>query len=134
MTISPERLAVTGPCVHFDSGVPALELLGLAERGFALRDLDGAAIAGRDDLLAALASALAFPDYFGGNWDALDEVLRDLGWLPADGYVLVVRDATALWREAPRAAGRLVESWLFCAEEWSRRETPFHLVFDWSQP
>ena len=48
-----------------------------------------------------------------------------------EGCVLVVRDATALWRNAPRATGGLVESWLFCADDWARRGKPFHLVFAW---
>jgi RNAse (barnase) inhibitor barstar len=40
-----------------------------------------------------IAAALQFPYYFGENLNALDECLRDLEWLPADRYVLVVRDA-----------------------------------------
>ena len=82
-------------------------------------------------LLAELARIFRFPDYFGGNWDAADECLRDLSWLPARGYVLRVPDAESLWRSLPAAAGRLVETWLFCAEEWARQGAPFHLVFQW---
>jgi RNAse (barnase) inhibitor barstar len=40
-----------------------------------------------------IAAALQFPYYFGENLNALDECLRDLEWLPADRYVIVVRDA-----------------------------------------
>lgn len=39
-------------------------------------------------LLDALSVALRFPDYFGANWDALDECIRDLSWLP-DGDVIL---------------------------------------------
>jgi len=31
-----------------------------------------------------------FPDYFGSNWDALDECLADLDWLDLPGYVLLI--------------------------------------------
>jgi hypothetical protein len=42
------------------------------------------------DLFAALAVELQLPDYFGWNWDALEECLRDLSWLPeGKGVVLV---------------------------------------------
>ncbi|MCB1955410.1 MAG: barstar family protein [Rhodocyclaceae bacterium] len=41
-------------------------------------------------LLAALARAFAFPDWFGHNWDALADSLGDLAWLPAPGYLLLV--------------------------------------------
>jgi hypothetical protein len=45
-------------------------------------------IRSKDALLDALYIALRFPDYFGGNWDALNECIRDLSWLP-DGDVIL---------------------------------------------
>jgi RNAse (barnase) inhibitor barstar len=41
-------------------------------------------------LLAELARGLALPSYFGHNWDALDECLRDLSWLPAEIRTIVL--------------------------------------------
>lgn len=39
-------------------------------------------------LLEELARCLHFPDYFGENWNALEECIRDLSWLPAGPVVL----------------------------------------------
>jgi RNAse (barnase) inhibitor barstar len=39
-------------------------------------------------LFDELAQRLRFPDYFGANWDALWECIRDLSWLPAGPVVL----------------------------------------------
>jgi RNAse (barnase) inhibitor barstar len=46
----------------------------------------------KKDLLEALARSLNFPDYFGHNWDALEECLRDLHWLPEGAVAVVHRD------------------------------------------
>jgi hypothetical protein len=32
------------------------------------------------------------PDYFGSNWDALDECIRDLSWYPEGQIVLIHED------------------------------------------
>ncbi|WP_233257717.1 barstar family protein [Micromonospora sp. S4605] len=42
------------------------------------------------------SDALLFPGYFGWNWDALSDCLRDLSWLPADGYLIVIENAPRL--------------------------------------
>jgi len=44
----------------------------------------------RDDALDRFAQALRFPDWFGGNWDALADCLSDLSWWPAPGYLLML--------------------------------------------
>lgn len=37
----------------------------------------------KEALFAAFVRALRFPDYFGHNWDAFEECVRDLDWLPS---------------------------------------------------
>jgi RNAse (barnase) inhibitor barstar len=49
-------------------------------------------IASKQALFATLARQLCFPDYFGGNWDAFEECLRDLSWLPIGQVVLTHAD------------------------------------------
>lgn len=41
------------------------------------------------ELLKALYYMLWFPGYFGFNWDALFDCLKDLGWIPCRKVVLV---------------------------------------------
>jgi RNAse (barnase) inhibitor barstar len=43
-------------------------------------------------LLDALSVALRFPDYFGRNWNALDECITDLSWLPPGDVILIHKD------------------------------------------
>jgi RNAse (barnase) inhibitor barstar len=48
-----------------------------------------ASIASEKELFDTLASLLDFPDYFGENWDAFAECVRDLSWLSPGRVVLV---------------------------------------------
>ena len=75
----------------------------MAESGAALDfAVARANLAGCEDkpaVLSELARALGFPQWFGGNWDALADSLGDLSWLPAPGYLLLVEHA-GMWRDA----------------------------------
>ncbi len=55
-----------------------------------------AGLGGKDRLLAGVSDALQFPAYFGANWDALDECLRDLSWLPQRRIIILHLDLPAL--------------------------------------
>ena len=46
-------------------------------------------IRAKQKVLGALADGLRFPRYFGMNWDALEESLRDLAWLKVPRITLV---------------------------------------------
>ena len=49
-------------------------------------------IVSKQVLITMLDEQLNFPSYFGGNWDSLEECLRDLSWLPAGQVVLTHAD------------------------------------------
>jgi hypothetical protein len=49
-------------------------------------------ISSKEVLLKVIDDGLQFPDYFGGNWDAFEECIRDLGWLQASRVEIVHRD------------------------------------------
>lgn len=46
----------------------------------------------KDALLTWYAKTLGFPEYFGANWDAFDECLRDLSWIKERRLVLYHQD------------------------------------------
>ena len=55
-----------------------------------------AGIADSSTLLRVLAERLRCPDWFGGNWNALSDCLRDLSWLPQRTVVLWHEDLPPL--------------------------------------
>lgn len=48
------------------------------------------------DLLRTLADGLKFPHYFGHNWDAVEECLRDLSWLGAGAHIVLLHEQVPL--------------------------------------
>lgn len=62
---------------------------------------DLAGCADKPELLRRLAVSLRLPDDFGHNWDALADCLRDLGWLPGWGHVLLFDHVDDLRQSAP---------------------------------
>jgi RNAse (barnase) inhibitor barstar len=78
----------------------------------------------KDKLLRGIAEALDFPEWFGENWDALEDCLSDLSWRKAAGHVLVF-DQARLGDDF----GVLVDILRSAAEHWAARGTPFFAVF-----
>ena len=123
---------VTWCCLHYATAADDRPQLrsALQRAGIASFDLNGEPIRTRDDLLRSIADAMQFPDYFGMNWDAVIDCLRDLGDRhPAEGYVLFVHAAERLWRQGLPWMGEFVEVWLTAAEESGHDGVPLHLVF-----
>lgn len=87
-------------------------------------DLGGAA--DKDALLARLAGALGFPDWFGSNWDALEDCLADLSWRPGEGHVLLLERHGELPLDD---LGVLIDVLASAAEHWRGRGRPFFAVF-----
>ena len=105
--------------------------------GFALKVIKGARCETTAGLLTECARALDFPDYFGHNWDALEECLADLEWLPAKGYILLITDAGCVLPDDEEEYETFLEILRDAGEAWgngqagldARRATPFHVLF-----
>lgn len=130
MSVEAEHLTVPSwSCVHFTHEAPGFS--ELAALGVDPDELDGGLVEDKATLMAALAEALEFPDYFGGNWDAVDECLRSLEFDDASARTLVVRGSDGLWRRDPEICGNLVRAWLSTAQLLATRGLALHLVFEW---
>lgn len=44
-------------------------------------DIDGSDMKTKEQLMTTMKEAFSLPDYFGMNWDALDEAIKDLSWM-----------------------------------------------------
>jgi len=103
--------------------------------GYALRIVQGKKCTTPTGVFEEFARALEFPDYFGHNWDALEECLADLGWLPAKGYVVLITESQSVIPGDEEAYETLLEILNDAGEAWSKGQTaderraPFHVFF-----
>lgn len=97
----------------------------VCEAGLLARRVELRGCSDKQTLLVRMATALDIPDDRGRNWDALADALRDLSWLPAPGYVLLLDHADSL-RDADEASFDTLLALLDEATaEWAAREIPF---------
>lgn len=129
MTESGLDLGLSDPTragVYFVTG-DDLDSLGMAARdaGLQVRRIDLAGCDDKPTLLLRIASALDFPSTFGRNWDALSDNLRDLEWMPGDGYALLFDKAGEL-RDAEEADfDTLLDILDEASMDWTARALPF---------
>lgn len=60
------------------------------EAGLAAFRIDIGHVHDKEDFLGDVCRAMKFPDWFGGNWDALADCLKDLSWVQGRGYVVIL--------------------------------------------
>lgn len=112
------------------------ESLVKTPEGFVSKVLRGSKCRTPSGLFSEFARSLDFPDYFGHNWDALEECLADLEWLPAKGYVLLLTEAEQVLCDDEEDYETFLEVMSDAGEEWgsgragmgTKRATPFHVL------
>lgn len=78
--------------------------------------------------IKAMRRDLQFPEWFGGNLDALNDCLTDFSWHPASGYVIALSGSEML-RATPTSLATLNEVLSCAVEEWERRDVPFRIFY-----
>jgi len=126
-----KQLVDAGRCgVYQLIGMPEEVERAAKDAGLAAFRIDIGAARDKKDFLALLAKALRFPNWFGGNWDALNDSLTDLDWLPATpGYVLVFENSDHFVRHKRDfdVAKAVLSS---AAEYWKTEGRPFWALFE----
>lgn len=92
-------------------------------------------------LFDEFAAALQFPSYFGENWNAFDECVSEIDWIPlGDGFVILVEDADQVLADADDddTLDVLVGSFVLAFETYGapiaqgawfdRPPVPFHVI------
>ena len=85
-------------------------------------------------LLKLIASTMAFPDWFGHNWDALSDCLGDLAWQPAPGHVVLLEHAGAFRNRHSEDFDTLLSILREASASWKTEHTPFWAFVDLSGP
>ena len=78
--------------------------------------------------IKALKRDLNFPDWFGGNLDALHDCLTDFSWRPAPGYVILLSGSESLSRQ-PTSFAAFNEVLASAVEAWQKRDIPFRIFY-----
>jgi RNAse (barnase) inhibitor barstar len=106
-------------------------LIDAAERnGFGVFRVDLAMAETKAAMLSAIAAALHFPEWFGHNWDALLDCLADLGWQPAEGYIVILEHCDRVHGMAEADFVQTLQVFESAANEWREQGIPFWCFVD----
>jgi RNAse (barnase) inhibitor barstar len=101
--------------------------------GFVVRTFDGRKCHTKAGLLGEFARVLDFPSYFGKNWDAFEECVTDLQWLPTPGYLFVITEADQVLPDHDEEYETFITILEESGKVWGseqdvRPEIPFHVL------
>ena len=81
--------------IHMSDPMTADRLMSLAEaERLHVWRIDLKGVNSKSALLDAVANGIGFPDYFGRNWDSLEECLRDFD--EGKGWLMILDEADSL--------------------------------------
>jgi hypothetical protein len=91
--------------------------------------LNGRRARDSEGFLRLCAETFQLPDGFTGGWDDLEEGLKDLSWVSADGGYLVMYEAWAELAEADQRAFRAaLDVFTRAVEAWQETTTPMSVL------
>ena len=113
----------------------AEKALGAAtQRGMRVEKVALAGSRDKNAFLNAVSRALAFPDYFGRNWDAFYDCLVELEHGKGEGLLLVLRDASGFARAEPDEFAAAVDALQDAADFWEGEQKTLLVVVELEAP
>ncbi|MCX7175553.1 MAG: barstar family protein [Proteobacteria bacterium] len=86
--------------------------------------------ADKQGLLAAIGRDMAFPEWFGSNWDALADCLNDLGWRPGEGYLVLLEHCDLLHERAANELATALQVFEEAANSWREQGVALWCLVD----
>jgi RNAse (barnase) inhibitor barstar len=100
-----------------------------------LKRLDFSACQAKQEALMQLGRDLAFPKWYGANFDALHDCLNDPDWRPKNGLIVNISGLDSLQRKDPEAFSTLLEVLqASCQSESSAQDSPLWFLLDTHAP
>jgi RNAse (barnase) inhibitor barstar len=97
------------------------------DAGLTVFRIDIGNVKSKEDFLALIAKELQFPDWFGANWDALNDCLTDL---TKNGYVLIFENCENFAAGHKREFERAIAVFVAAAEYWKTQGHPFWILIE----
>ncbi|MFJ2296323.1 MULTISPECIES: barstar family protein [unclassified Streptomyces] len=117
-----------------DAGLNLDQLLPASGIAYVAR-LNGEEMPDESCTFEKFRETLKFPDYFGWNWHAFYDCLRDLQWLSSDYHILILESAEYALSEDDAAREELFKSLYRAGQRWAYTKRPegitlskFHVV------
>ncbi|MFB6616924.1 barstar family protein [Streptomyces sp. NPDC056367] len=104
-------------------GVPLDELLPASGSVYVAR-LNGQEMPDEISAFHHFSEVLKFPNYFGWNWNAFYDCVRDLEWLATESRILIIESAESALSEDSDARKLFFKSLWRAGKRWSYTKRP----------
>jgi len=99
-----------------------------SENGYHVFLVDGKQIHNKTSFLKAVAKTFNFPDYFGMNWDALNDCITDSTLFSNKGALIVFSDSGQFRLSANDDWQTAINIFLDAADFWKAKGKDFYLL------
>lgn len=100
-------------------------IAGAEANGFFIFRINLGTVRNKDELLSRIGKTMDFPEWFGYNFDALADCLTDLGWRPAEGYLVLMENCDAICEKNESDFAATLRIFAMAAATWREQGIAF---------